>query len=404
MPASPGVQLRGAVTILPAVTLGGQGTVSTITAAPGGTVAPGVAGPYSTLNATGNVQFDVGSFFNVNVNAAGQTDKLAVGGTATLTGGTVQVLTQAANYAAQTNYTILTAGTRNSTTFAGVTASSIFLSPTLELSDAATGRCDADQQGVQHRGVDAEPDRGGQRAQSRRPERADGGVVRPDQHRRREQAFNALSGQFYASLQNSQADQTLIAREAMLGRMRQSDASGDTAALSFGGPMLSYAESPGGAKAPAADGGYNVTSWLQGFGGTGHVDGTSNSAALGTTFSGFLTGTDARFGLLRAGLMGGYTHSNPTINALASSGGIDSAQLGAYAGLTAGAFHLRGGAAGSFDTIDAQPHGRVPRLRRERACAFQRLHRPSVRRVRLQYLGQRGRARAVRWARLCARS
>jgi outer membrane autotransporter protein len=176
-----------------------------------------------------------------------------------------------------------------------------------------------------------------------------------------QQAFNALSGQFYASLQNSQADQTLIAREAMLGRMRQSDASGDTAALSFGGPMLSYAESPDGAKAPAAaNGGYDVTSWLQGFGGTGHVDGTSNSAALGTTFSGFLTGTDARFGLLRAGLMGGYTHSNPTINALASSGGIDSAQLGAYAGLTAGAFHLRGGAAGSFDTIDASRMAAFP--------------------------------------------
>ncbi len=169
-----------------------------------------------------------------------------------------------------------------------------------------------------------------------------------------EQIFNALSGEFYASLQNSQADQTLIAREAMLGRLRQGDASGDTAALAFGGPELSYAEAPGGAvKAPAANGGYDVTSWLQGFGGTGHVDGNSNASALGTTFSGFLTGTDARFGLLRAGLMGGYTHTDLNVNALASSGGIDSAQLGAYAGLSAGAFHLRGGASGSFDTIDA---------------------------------------------------
>jgi hypothetical protein len=46
------------------------------------------------------------------------------------------VLTQAANYAAQTNYTILTAGTRNSTTFAGVTASSIFLTPSLSYPSA----------------------------------------------------------------------------------------------------------------------------------------------------------------------------------------------------------------------------------------------------------------------------
>jgi outer membrane autotransporter protein len=126
--------------------------------------------------------------------------------------------------------------------------------------------------------------------------------------------------------------------------------------------MLSYAESPdGAAKAPtAASGGYDVTSWLQGFGGAGHVDGNGNASALGTTFSGFLAGTDARFGLLRAGLMGGYTRSNLNVNALASSGGIDSAQLGAYAGLSAGAFHLRGGGSASFDTVDASRAIAIP--------------------------------------------
>jgi subtilase-type serine protease len=132
----PGAQLSGGVTVYAGGTLGGQGTVAGITVAGGGTIAPGVVSPFSTLNATGNAQFDVGSFFNVNVNAAGQTDKLAIGGTATLTGGTVQVLTQAANYATTTNYTILTAGTRNSTTFAGVTASSIFLTPSLSYPSA----------------------------------------------------------------------------------------------------------------------------------------------------------------------------------------------------------------------------------------------------------------------------
>jgi outer membrane autotransporter protein len=122
--------------------------------------------------------------------------------------------------------------------------------------------------------------------------------------------------------------------------------------------MLSYAASGDGAAAvngaanTAGNGGYDVTSWLQGLGGTGHVDGNSNAAALGSTFTGFLTGTDARFGMLRAGLMGGYTRTNLNVNALASSGGIDSAQLGAYAGLTVGAFHLRGGGSASFDTID----------------------------------------------------
>jgi outer membrane autotransporter protein len=350
----PGAQFPGVVTIFAGATLGGQGTVGGVTAAPGGTIAPGVVSPFSTLNVTSNVQFDVGSFFKVNVNAAGQTDKLAVGGTATLTGGTVQVVAQSANLTA-TTYTILTAGTRNSTTFAGVTASSIFLTPTLTYpsqqevdltltSKAFNTAASTPNQTAVANALNA----GAQNALT-------AVLFGQTSIAGAEQVFNALSGEFYASLQNSQADQTLIAREAMLGRLRQGDAGGDTAALAFGGPELSYAESTDGAvKAPAAaNGGYDVTSWLQGFGGTGHVDGNSNASALGTTFSGFLTGTDARFGLLRAGLMGGYTHTDLNVNALASSGGIDSAQLGAYAGMTVGAFHLRGGASGSFDTIDA---------------------------------------------------
>jgi outer membrane autotransporter protein len=73
-----------------------------------------------------------------------------------------------------------------------------------------------------------------------------------------------------------------------------------------------------------------------------------------------LTGTDARFGLLRAGLMGGYTRTNLNVDALASSGGIDSAQLGGYAGLSVGAFHLRGGGSASFDTIDTSRMIAVP--------------------------------------------
>ena len=112
-------------------TLGGQGTVFLnsildVVVAGGGTIAPGVASPFSTLNVTGtgNVQFNTGSFFNVNVNAAGQTDKLALSGTGTLTGGTVQVLAQPGFYAPQTNYTILTAGTRTGT-FSGLTTNNL---------------------------------------------------------------------------------------------------------------------------------------------------------------------------------------------------------------------------------------------------------------------------------------
>jgi fibronectin-binding autotransporter adhesin len=358
----PGASLTGSVQVNAGGALAGQGTVnSNVIVAGGGAITPGAASPFSTLNVTGNTQFNVGSFFNVNVNAAGQTDKLAIGGTATLTGGTVQVLAQSANLAT-TTYTILTAGSRNGTTFAGVTASSIFLSPTL--SYPTPQEVDLTLAVKPFNTAAATPN-----------QVAVANALNPSAQNAltailfgqtsiagAQQIFNALSGEIYGSVQNSQADQTQFARNAMLGRLRQGDASGETSALAFGGPTLSYAEAPGGAAAAsgainkaasgAANGGYDVTSWLQGLGGTGHVDGTSNAAALGTTFSGFLTGTDARFGLLRAGLTGGYIHTNVNVNALASSGGIDSALLGAYAGLTVGAFHLRGGGSASFDNID----------------------------------------------------
>jgi hypothetical protein len=210
----PGAQFPGTVTVYAGTTLGGQGTVAGITVAGGGTIAPGVASPFSTLNATGPVQFDVGSFFNVNVSPTGQTDKLAVGGTATLTGGTVQVLTQAANYATTTNYTILTAGTRNSTTFAGVTASSIFLTPTLSYPTAQqadltltskpfnTAASTPNQTAVAN-ALNA----GAQNALTAI-------LFGQTSIAGAQQIFNALSGGFYASLQNSQADQTQFARNA----------------------------------------------------------------------------------------------------------------------------------------------------------------------------------------------
>ena len=52
----------------------------------GGTVAPGALTPFTTLNVTGNASFAPGSTFLVNINAAGQNDKLLVTGTATLDG------------------------------------------------------------------------------------------------------------------------------------------------------------------------------------------------------------------------------------------------------------------------------------------------------------------------------
>ena len=110
-------------------TLMGNGMISGLNVSGGGIVAPGNS--IGTLNVAGNLSFAPGSIYQVEANAAGQSDKIVAGGTATLSGGSVQVLAQNGSYARQTRYTILTASSGVSGTFAGVTSNFAFLTPSL---------------------------------------------------------------------------------------------------------------------------------------------------------------------------------------------------------------------------------------------------------------------------------
>jgi outer membrane autotransporter protein len=370
----PGAQLSSGqgLTIQSGGTLGGQGTVdvsggvAAVVADVGGTIAPGVASPFTTLNVTGNVQFNTGSFFNVNVNAAGQTDKLALSGTGTLIGGTVQVFAQPGNYAGATSYTILTDGTRNSTTFAGVTVNSIFLNPTLTY--PSQQQVVLNLAALPFSSAAATPNQTATaNALNAGPFNAlTAAVFGQTTIAGAQQAFNALSGEVFGSLQNGLAQAAQFGRDAILSRLRQAsyaDAGDNTAALAVGGPALAFDDSPGepllltpeqafGAARAAAETKRGMTFWSQVLGGFGHVDSDGNAAALHSTFGGVLTGFDARFGASRVGLMAGYTHSSLNVDARGSSAGIDSGQLGAYAGAAFGALKLRGGASGTFNTID----------------------------------------------------
>ena len=118
--------LNATVSVLAGGRLTGDGTIGGLVNA--GTVAPGAFG---TLSVNGPVTFQAGSIYQVETNAAGQSDKILAGGTSSLTGGTVQVLAENGNYARQTRYTILTANGGVTGTFANVTSNFAFLTPTL---------------------------------------------------------------------------------------------------------------------------------------------------------------------------------------------------------------------------------------------------------------------------------
>ena len=110
--------------------LAGSGTIQSLTAQSGGTVAPGMVTPFSTLNVTGNASFVAGSTFVVNINNSGQNDKLVVGGTTTINGGTVSVL-GGTGITATSTFTILSAKSVTGSGFTNVTSNLAFLTPTL---------------------------------------------------------------------------------------------------------------------------------------------------------------------------------------------------------------------------------------------------------------------------------
>lgn len=109
--------------------LGGSGTLGSITIN-GGSLAPGNS--IGTMNVSGSVDFSGGGVYEVEVDAAGNSDLINATAMATLTNGTVLVLPEAGNYSLSTDYTILSAaGGLGGTTFDSISSNLAFLTPTL---------------------------------------------------------------------------------------------------------------------------------------------------------------------------------------------------------------------------------------------------------------------------------
>ena len=354
-------------------TLMGNGSVGGLNVVSGGTAAPGNS--IGTLNVAGNVSFGPGSIYQVETNAAGQSDKILAGGTSSLTGGTVQVLAENGNYARQTRYTILTANGGVTGTFANVTSNLAFLTPTLSY-DPNDVFLTLNRNDITFSSVAQTPN---QRSVAGALDRSPlfsplvQAVINLTGASAL-QAFDALSGEVHGSVQSTIVDDSRYFRQAVLGRLRQAPYAGDTgamAALGSGGPMLAY-----GASVPATD--YSTmayadarrpnfpikapplaapaqtadfTYWAQGVGAWGKINNDGNAADVSRNLGGFFTGFDRRFGDWRAGLAGGYTNSSVSVNARASSANIDTGYLAAYAGTNYGPWNVRSGAAFAWNSI-----------------------------------------------------
>lgn len=119
------------VTVNSGGTLGGSGTVGNTTIAAGGVLAPGNS--IGTLSVAGNLSFAAGSIYRVEVDAAGNNDRINVTGTATINGGTVDVQAAAGTYVVNARYTLLNAAgvTGRFDGVSGNLTELVFLTPTL---------------------------------------------------------------------------------------------------------------------------------------------------------------------------------------------------------------------------------------------------------------------------------
>lgn len=324
--------IAGLATVNSGGVLGGTGRVGSLLVNGGGVLAPGAS--IGTLTVTGNATFAPGSIYQVEVNAAGQSDRTVVGGTAFLQGGTVQVLAGTGAYNPRTTYNILTAGTGVAGRFAGVTSNLAFLNPyltydpnnvnlTLVRNDipfaavATSPNQAATATGVQSLGF-------GNRVYD---------AVSLLSAPQAQQAFNLLSGEVYASEVSTQYETGFMIREAILDHLRGGfGAVGGLPGVPAGTtlPSTFSADLPGRpAIAPFRVGPVldpRVFSfWGQGFGSFGSTTGNGNAATLTRDTGGFVVGGDATIdGIYRIGIAGGYTDTTLDVRSRLSSGEVTS--------------------------------------------------------------------------------
>ncbi|MCB8822809.1 autotransporter outer membrane beta-barrel domain-containing protein [Microvirga rosea] len=334
-------KLGGTVDLGATGRLQGTGTVgSTIVS---GTIAPGNS--IGTLNVAGNVLFNPGSIYEVEVDAAGQGDRILASGTATINGGSVEVLAGMGNYAPATTYTILTAENGRSGTFDGVTSNLAFLDPSLSY-DANSVFLTMTRNVTSFENVGV----------TRNQIATGGGVeglgfgnpvynavlnLSATQARR---AFDQLSGEIHASVRTAMVEDSRFVRNAVTDRIR---AAFDGVGAS--GAVMTYVD---GKPVTTSGNTGRFAIWGQGFGSWGHTEGNGNAGRLNRSTGGFLIGADAGvFETWRLGAVAGYSSTNFDVKNRGSSGSSDSYHVGLYGGSQWNKLALRSGAAYTWHDV-----------------------------------------------------
>ncbi|MGK8184914.1 autotransporter outer membrane beta-barrel domain-containing protein [Serratia nematodiphila] len=321
--------------------VGGSGTVGSLTARRGGTVAPGNS--IGTLNVAGNVSFEPGSRYAVEVGPNGQSDRIQSSGAATIGGGEVAVtLENSSNLLTQSEvrsllgqqYTILSAQQGVSGQFDAVAPNYLFLGTGLSyqpngvtLSVGRNGTSFASvAQTANERAAAAAADAlaAGNPVYESLLSSGSAGEAR--------QAFRQLSGQIHADIASALVNDSRYLREALNGRLRQAEGLASSSAIK--------ADEDG--------------AWAQLLGAWDHASGDANATGYQASTYGVLVGLDSAAAAdWRLGVATGYTRTS-LHGGYGSKADSDNYHLAAYGDKQFGALALRGGAGYTWHRIDTK--------------------------------------------------
>jgi outer membrane autotransporter protein len=343
--------LGGTVDVLAGSRLQGSGVLSNVSAS--GTIAPGNS--IGTLNIAGNVIFAAGSIYEVEVNAARQSDKIVASGTATIAGSSVKVLADRGNYAPQTQYTILTANGGRGGTFSSVTSNLAFLDPSLSY-DANNVYLTLTRNVASFQNVGLTPN---QIATGGGVESLGGGnpvynAVLNLSAPQAQYAFDQLSGEIHASAKSALVEDSRFIRNAINDRIRAAFESAGAAK----GMVTTYVDGKPVAVGATTD---RLAVWGQGFGSWGHTNGDSNAARLNRSTGGFFIGADAPvLDSWRFGAVAGYSRVSFDVKDRHSSGSSDNYHVGFYGGTNWGDLTFRTGAAYTWHDVSTSRNVMFP--------------------------------------------
>ncbi|MCJ8157932.1 autotransporter domain-containing protein [Sphingomonas sp. LaA6.9] len=300
-------------------TLGGNGTVGGIVATGNGTVAPGNS--IGHLQVAGNISFAAGSVYEVEVEASGAADRIDATGTATISGGTVEVLAANGQYRGRTDYTILTANGGVTGRFGNVTSNLAFLTPSLGYSANAV-TLTLLRNDIDFAAVAVTPN---QASTANAVEALGVGntlfeAVLVQNQAGARTAYDALSGELHASVPSALVQDSRHVRDALTDSIK-----------------------------PDVEG-FGI--WGQGMGSWGQADVRDGVAKMTTEYRGMIAGLSFGGNGFGASLGGGIANADYRASARDSSTDVDTQFVGGLVGYAGSGFAIRAGAAFAWHDLD----------------------------------------------------